>query len=77
LTVILALELLETLKAYFAEHRVRLEVILIVSIIAVGRHALEIDFDHTIHHVTINLLRDSFYVLKRNAAPGTRVARSE
>lgn len=47
LTVILALELLETLKAYFAEHRIRLEVILIVAIIAMGRHVLEIDFDHT------------------------------
>jgi uncharacterized membrane protein (DUF373 family) len=47
LTVVLGLELLETLKAYFAEHHIRLEVILIVAIIAAGRHVLEIDFDHT------------------------------
>ncbi|HVP00294.1 MAG TPA: phosphate-starvation-inducible PsiE family protein [Bryobacteraceae bacterium] len=47
LTVVLGLELLETLKAYFAEHHVRLEVILVVAIIAVGRHVLEVDFDHT------------------------------
>jgi uncharacterized membrane protein (DUF373 family) len=47
LTVVLGLELLETLKAYFAERRLRLEVILIVAIIAVGRHVLEIDFAHT------------------------------
>ena len=47
LTVVLALELLETLKAYFNEHRIRLEVILIVATIAAGRHVLEIDFDHT------------------------------
>jgi uncharacterized membrane protein (DUF373 family) len=47
LTVVLALELLETLKAYFNEHRIRLEVILIVATIAAGRHVLEIDFEHT------------------------------
>src|ERR1700684_3506210 len=27
-------------------------------------------FTALLHHVTINLLRDSFYALKRNAAPG-------
>jgi uncharacterized membrane protein (DUF373 family) len=47
LTVVLALELLETLKAYYNEHRIRLEVILIVATIAAARHVLEIDFDHT------------------------------
>jgi uncharacterized membrane protein (DUF373 family) len=47
LTVVLALELLETLKAYYNEHRIRLEVILIVAIIAAARHVLEIDFEHT------------------------------
>jgi uncharacterized membrane protein (DUF373 family) len=47
LTVVLALELLETLKAYYNEHRIRLEVIMIVAIIAAARHVLEIDFEHT------------------------------
>jgi uncharacterized membrane protein (DUF373 family) len=47
LTVVLALELLETLKAYYNEHRIRLEVILIVATIAAARHVLEINFDHT------------------------------
>lgn len=47
LTVVLALELLETLKAYYTEHRIRLEVILIVATIAAARHVLEIDFEHT------------------------------
>jgi uncharacterized membrane protein (DUF373 family) len=46
LAVVLGLELIETLKTYFHEHRVRLEVILIVSIIAVGRHVIQVDFAH-------------------------------
>jgi uncharacterized membrane protein (DUF373 family) len=46
LVVVLGLELIETLKTYFHEHRVRLEVILIVSIIAVGRHIIQVDFSH-------------------------------
>ena len=40
LIIVLGLELLETLHTYFREHHVRLEVILIVAIIAVGRHII-------------------------------------
>jgi uncharacterized membrane protein (DUF373 family) len=47
LTVVLGLELLETLKTYFTEHQVRLEVILVIAIIAVGRHVIQVDFEHT------------------------------
>jgi uncharacterized membrane protein (DUF373 family) len=47
LTVVLGLELLETLRAYFHDHHVKLEVILIVAIIAVGRHVIQVDFEHT------------------------------
>ena len=46
LTVVLGLEVLETLKAYFRDHHVRLEVMLVVAIIAVGRHLVQIDFEH-------------------------------
>ena len=46
LLIILGLELLETLRTYFVEHRVRLEVILIVAIIAVGRHIIQLDLEH-------------------------------
>lgn len=46
LLVLLGLELIETLKTYFAEHYVRIEVILIVAMIAVGRHIVQIDFEH-------------------------------
>jgi uncharacterized membrane protein (DUF373 family) len=47
LVVVLALELLETLKTYFVDHHIRVEVILVVAIIAVGRHVIQIDFEHT------------------------------
>jgi uncharacterized membrane protein (DUF373 family) len=46
LIVVLGLELIETLKVYFREHKVRVEVILIVSLIAVGRHIIQVDYEH-------------------------------
>jgi uncharacterized membrane protein (DUF373 family) len=46
LLVLLGLELIETLKAYAAEHRVRIEVVLIVAMIALGRHIVQMDFEH-------------------------------
>jgi uncharacterized membrane protein (DUF373 family) len=55
LTVVLGLELLETLKAYFTEHHVRLEVILVVAIIAVGRQIIQVDLEHTSPSVLLGL----------------------
>jgi uncharacterized membrane protein (DUF373 family) len=46
LLVVLGLELLETLRVYFTHHRVRLEIILVVAIIAVGRHVINLEFHH-------------------------------
>jgi uncharacterized membrane protein (DUF373 family) len=46
LLVLLGLELLETVRTYFTEHRIRLEVIMIVAMIAVSRHIIAIDFEH-------------------------------
>lgn len=46
LLIILGLELLETLRVYFTHHRVRLEIILVVAIIAVGRHIINLDIEH-------------------------------
>src|SRR5262245_32288200 len=46
LVILLGLELLDTLKTYFAEHKIGAEVILIVALIAVGRHVIQVDFDH-------------------------------
>jgi uncharacterized membrane protein (DUF373 family) len=46
LLLLLGLELLETLKTYFSDYHVRTEVILVVAMIAVGRHIVQIDFEH-------------------------------
>ncbi len=55
LVVVIGLELLETLQAYFTEHHVRIEVILVVAIIAVGRHVIQVDFEHTQGAVLLGL----------------------
>jgi uncharacterized membrane protein (DUF373 family) len=44
LLIVLGLELLETLRVYVTQHRVRLEIILVVAIIAVGRHVINLDY---------------------------------
>jgi uncharacterized membrane protein (DUF373 family) len=46
LMVLLGLELLQTLKAYFREHHLQIEVILVVAMIAIGRHIIQIDIAH-------------------------------
>src|SRR3954451_22990339 len=46
LIVLLGLELAETLRTYFANHEIRVEVILIMAIVAIGRHMIQLDFDH-------------------------------
>src|SRR5690606_13480602 len=44
--VLLGLEIMEALRTYFSEHRVKVEVILILALIAVGRHIIQLDFEH-------------------------------
>jgi uncharacterized membrane protein (DUF373 family) len=46
LLILLGLELLESLRSYFTEHRIRLELILVAATIAVGRHVILIDLEH-------------------------------
>ena len=46
LLVMMGLELIETVKTYFVEHTIRIEVILIVAMIAVGRHIVQMDLEH-------------------------------
>jgi len=55
LVVVLGLELLETLKTYFSEHQIRVEVILVVAIIAVARHLIQVDLEHTPGTVLLGL----------------------
>jgi uncharacterized membrane protein (DUF373 family) len=75
LTVVLGLELLETLKAYFTEHHVRLEVILVVAIIAVGRQVILLDFEHASGALMLGLagvilaLTSGYFLIKKVQAP--------
>ena len=43
LLVLIGLELIETVRVYVHDQHVRLETVLLVAVIAVGRHILEID----------------------------------
>lgn len=71
LLVLLGLELLDTVKVYFREHSVRVEVVLLVGIIAMGRHVLDIDLHHieplTLFGLSclILVLAVSYFLVKR------------
>jgi uncharacterized membrane protein (DUF373 family) len=47
LLLVLGLELMKSLESFFVSFRVQVEIIVIVAMIAVARHILLIDFDHT------------------------------
>jgi len=47
LLVVLGLELLDTLRNYFIEHRFRVEFLISVALIAVARHIIRLDYEHT------------------------------
>lgn len=47
LLVILGLELMDTLRNYFIEHRMRVELLISVALIAVARHVIQLDYEHT------------------------------
>ena len=71
LLVLLGLELIETLKAYSADHRVRIEVVLIVAMIALGRHVVQMDFEHLSAGLLLSVgglmtaLAVSYFVIKK------------
>lgn len=46
LLVLLGLELLDSLRTFSVRHQVRLELILVVAAIAVGRHIILLDLEH-------------------------------
>lgn len=76
LLVIVGLELMETLRVYFKSHRVRLETILVVAIIAVGRHVINLDVEHMpgssligIASIILMLTGGYFLVRERPAVP--------
>ena len=83
LVVLLGLELLETLKTYFSEHRVRIEVILVVAMIAVGRNVLRVDLAHTSAPILLGVaalvlaLSAGYFLVKRSAVNPTVRSGSE
>ena len=77
LVVLLGLELLETLKAYFSEHHIRVEVIIVVAMIAVGRHIIQLDFEHTSASLLLGLsalilvLATGYFLVRRSHSTRT------
>ena len=53
LLVVLGLELMDTLRNYFIEHRLRAELLISVALIAVARHVIQLDYEHTPASVVI------------------------
>ena len=78
LLVLLGLELLETVKVYYREHSVKVEVILLVGLIAMGRHVLQVDLHHTDpwtmfgFSILILALAISYFLIKRTQIPAIR-----
>jgi Predicted membrane protein len=72
LIVFLGLELLETFKVYFQEREIRLEAVIVVAVIAVGRHVVEIDLEHTPGFVLLGIaalllsLAFGYFLIKRS-----------
>lgn len=53
LLVVLGLELMDTLRNYFIEHRLRVELLISVALIAVARHVIQLDYEHISASVVI------------------------
>lgn len=79
LLILIGLELIETVRVYLHDQHVRLETVLAVAVIAVGRHILEIDLQATggmtlIGIAALTLALAIGYFLARWRPPGTGAA---
>ena len=79
LLALLGLELMATLTVFAETHTVRLQVILAVALIAIGRHIMVLDFEHVsgaqvmgIAALTLSLV-SGYYLLGLKPAEGMRV----
>jgi uncharacterized membrane protein (DUF373 family) len=75
LVILLGLELMETVRIYSNEHRVRLETVLIVAMIALGRHIIQLEYKDVsgstligIAAIVIALAAGYFLIRKTDAA---------
>jgi len=77
LLIVLGLELLETLREYFTHHRVRLELVLVVALIAISRHVINLDFEHLDGAMIAGIaalivaLTGGYYLVRKTAPSGT------
>jgi uncharacterized membrane protein (DUF373 family) len=75
LVVLLGMELIETLKQYSAEHHVRVEIVFMVGLIAVGRHVIQVDYGHAPMGelfgmaAVILALATGYFLVKRSGPP--------
>lgn len=73
LLVLIGLELLETLRAYLHDRHVRLEIVLLVAVIALGRHIIQLDVEHMAAASLIGIaalmlaLTGGYYLIRRLA----------
>jgi uncharacterized membrane protein (DUF373 family) len=80
LLIILGLELLETIRVYFEHRRVRLEIILVVAIIAIARHVINVDFEHVEGGMLAGIaalivaLTGGYYLVRRSGSEEKRQA---
>lgn len=75
LLILIGLELMETVRVYVHDQHVRLETVLAVAVIAVGRHILEIDLEATAGTSLIGVaaltlaLGVGYFLARRRPAP--------
>ena len=75
LMVLIGLELVETIKMYLDENVFRVEVVVLVSIIAVTRKIIIIDFDSVSYEILLSVaalmiaLSAGYFLLKRAVTP--------
>jgi uncharacterized membrane protein (DUF373 family) len=69
--ILIAVELLDTLKNYLAEHRIKVQSILLIGLIAIGRKLLVLDLGHAEGMSNLGLaaliiaLSGGYYLVKR------------
>ena len=75
LLVMLGLEFMETLRVFTEEHHIRLEIVLIVAAIAVGRHVIKLDVAHASMGTLLGLsalmlaLTVGYFLVRRAGSP--------
>jgi len=83
LLVLIGLELMETLRVYLLDHRVRLEVVLVVALIALCRHIIQLDVVHLDGLVTIGIaalliaLTGGYFLLRRLDSASSRLSKND